>query len=52
MDLVVDTRNTDEPENKEFWDDVILEVDNASSEFDLLSIGQEYFSITSLEDLN
>jgi hypothetical protein len=51
MDLVVDTKNTDILENEDFWDDVIVEIEHASTEQELLSIGQEYFSISSLDEI-
>jgi len=51
MDLVVDTKNTDILENEDFWDDVIVKIEHASTEQELLSIGQEYFSISSLDEI-
>lgn len=51
LDLVHDSKNSDIPENKDFWDDVLLEVENATTEEELLRIGQEYFSIESLDEI-
>jgi hypothetical protein len=51
LDLVHDSKNSDIPENKDFWDDVLLEVENATTEEELLRIGQEYFSIGSLDEI-
>jgi hypothetical protein len=51
LDFVHDTKNTDMPENKDFWDDVLLEVENATTEEELFRIGQEYFSIRSLDEI-
>lgn len=51
LDLAYDSKNSDILENEDFWDDVIVEIEHASTEQELLSIGQEYFSISSLDEI-
>lgn len=51
LNLAYDSKNSDTPENKDFWDDVIVEIEHVSTEQELLSIGQEYFSISSLDEI-
>lgn len=45
------SRETDLEENLEFWDDVLLQVENATTEEELFKIGQEYFSFTSIDQI-
>jgi len=51
LDLAYDSKNSDILENEDFWVDVIVEIEHASTEQELLSIGQEYFSISSLDEI-
>lgn len=45
------TKETDLKANIPFWDDVLLEIENSTTEEELLRIGQEYFSFNSLEEI-
>jgi hypothetical protein len=51
LDLVIDAKNSDILNNKGFWDDVFVEVENATTEDELLEIAREYFSISSLDEI-
>jgi hypothetical protein len=48
---VKSTKETDLKENIPFWNDVLLEIENATTEEELFRIGQEYFSFTSIDQI-
>jgi hypothetical protein len=51
FDYAKDAKQTDIIENEDFWDDVIVEIENSTTQEELLHIAQEYFSFESLEQV-
>jgi hypothetical protein len=51
FDYAKDAKQTDIIENKDFWDDVIVDIENVTTQEELLHIAQEYFSFESLEQV-